>query len=148
MSTAARVASLFAAGVLAGVLCPAPASAAGAVPLNAGQESPGARSGGSGFISYTTTADQLCYTLSVRNLTAAPVAAHIHLAPRNVAGPVVVPLLTPPAATSSVSECITAAEGGALTPAELAAIAADPGAYYANVHTPMWPAGEVRGQLK
>jgi hypothetical protein len=35
-----------------------------------------------------------------------------------------------------------------MTPAELAAITADPRAYYVNVHTPLWLAGEVRGQLK
>ena len=35
-----------------------------------------------------------------------------------------------------------------MTPAELAAIVADPGAFYVNVHTPLFPGGEVRGQLK
>jgi hypothetical protein len=102
----------------------------------------------SGFFSHTIEGQQLCYTLEVRDMTMAPFAAHIHVGPRNVAGPIVVPLMTPPAATSTVSECITAAEGGAMTPAELAAIAADPSSYYANVHTTNWPGGELRGQLK
>lgn len=119
-----------------------------AIPLNNDQETTGATGGGSGFFSYTIDGSELCYTLEVRDLTAAPVAAHIHPAPRNIAGPVAVPLLTPPAATSTVSACITAQEGGAMTPAELAAIAADPGAFYVNVHTPTYPGGEVRGQLK
>ena len=119
-----------------------------AIPLNSGQEAPGAISEGSGSFSYTVNGSELCYTLAVRDLTGAPVAAHIHLAPRNVPGPVVVPLATPPGATSSVSACIIAMEGGAMTPAELAAIVADPRAYYVNVHTVAWPAGEVRGQLK
>lgn len=119
-----------------------------AIPLNSGQEAPRAISDGSGSFSYAVNGSELCYTLSVRDLTGAPTAAHIHIGPRNEPGPVVVPLATPPSATSTVSACITAAEGGALTPAELAAIVADPGAYYVNVHTTMWPAGEVRGQLK
>jgi CHRD domain len=119
-----------------------------AIPLNAEQETTGSTSTGSGFFSYTIEGDQLCYTLEVRDLTMAPFAAHIHIGPRNVAGPIVVGLLTPPAATSTVSECITAVEGGNLTPAELAAIAADPRNYYVNVHTANWPGGEVRGQLK
>jgi hypothetical protein len=122
-----------------------------AIPLNAEQETTGSTSTGSGFFSYTIEGNQLCYTLEVRDLTMAPFAAHIHPAPRNVAGPVAVGLLTPPAATSTVSACITAVEGAtgqALSTAELAAIAADPTNYYVNVHTTNWPGGEVRGQLK
>ena len=149
MSRFRRVMGALAAGMLAGALPAGPAGAAGgAIPLNAGQEAPRAISGGSGFFTYTVSGTTLCYTLKVRNLTGAPVAAHIHLAPRHQPGPVVVPLATPPAATSTVSACITAAEGGAMTPAELAAITTSPRAYYVNVHTPQWPLGEVRGQLK
>jgi len=119
-----------------------------AIPLNPGQEAGEVISDGSGSFSYTVDGSTLCYVLAVRDLTGAPVAAHIHIGPRQVAGPVVVPLVAPPGATSSTSSCIVAVEGGAMTPAELAAIVADPGAYYANVHTPTYPGGEVRGQLK
>ena len=122
-----------------------------AIPLNNEQETTGATGGGSGFFTYSIEGDQLCYTLEVANLTTAPFGAHIHPGPRNVAGPVAVGLLTPPAATSTVSDCITAVEGAtgpALSTAELAAIAADPGAFYVNVHTTTFPGGEVRGQLK
>jgi CHRD domain len=119
-----------------------------AIPLNPEQETGEVVSDASGFFSYTISGNQLCYTLEVRNLTAASVAAHIHPGARNVAGPVAVPLATPPAATSTVSECLTATEGGALTPAELAAIAAEPRGFYVNVHTPQYPGGEIRGQLK
>jgi hypothetical protein len=149
MSTAIRTLGTLAAGIAVGALAAGTATAnGGAIPMNAEQEAPGAVSDGSGFFSYTTSSTELCYTLEVRDLSGSPIAAHIHIAPRHVPGPVVVPLATPPAATSTVSACITAAEGGAMTPAELAAITADPKAYYANVHTPTWPAGEVRGQLK
>lgn len=119
-----------------------------AIPLNPAQETETVDSDGSGFFSYTISGSELCYTLEVRDLTADPVAAHIHIGDRGVAGPIVVPLATPPAATSTVSACLTATEGGAMTPAELAAIASDPGAFYVNAHTPLYPAGEVRGQLK
>lgn len=119
-----------------------------AIPLNTGQETGDVISDGSGSFSYTVDGSTLCYVLAVRDLTEAPIAAHIHIGPRHVAGPVVVPLTAPSAATGSTSACIVAAEDGAMTPAELAAIVADPGAYYANVHTPTYPGGEVRGQLK
>lgn len=137
------IAALAALGLTTGA-----AAAASAIPLNPEQETSTVVSDGSGFFSYTTSADQLCYTLTARNLTAAPVAAHIHLGARHVAGPITVGLATPPAATSTVSECLTAAEGGALTPAELADITANPRSYYVNVHTPLFPGGEIRGQLK
>ena len=120
-----------------------------AIPLNNEQETTGATGGGSGFFSYTVDGSELCYTLEVRDLTLAPFGAHIHPAPRNVAGPVAIPLATPPAATSTVSGCITAAEGSpVMTPAELAAVVSDPGAFYVNVHTTNFPGGEIRGQLK
>ena len=119
-----------------------------AIPLNPQQETSDVDSDGTGFFTYTVEGDQLCYTLEVRDMTAAPIAAHIHPGARNVAGGVAVPLATPPAATSTVSACITATEGGALTPAELAAIVADPRSFYVNVHTPLYPGGEIRGQLK
>ncbi|MDQ4053350.1 MAG: CHRD domain-containing protein [Actinomycetota bacterium] len=149
MNTATRLLSTLAAGFAVSALAAGTATATGgAIPMNPEQETGTVVSDGSGFFSYTTEGDQLCYTLEVRDLTASPFAAHIHIGQRNVAGPVVVPLATPPAATSTVSACITAAEGGSLTPAELAAITADPKAYYVNVHTPQYPGGEVRGQLK
>jgi len=122
-----------------------------AIPLNPEQETGEVDSDASGFFSYTVDGLVLCYTLEVRDLTMAPFGAHIHPGERNVAGPVAVGLLTPPAATSTVSECITAVEGAtgpALSTAELAAIVADPGAFYVNVHTDNYPGGEIRGQLK
>lgn len=119
-----------------------------AIPLSSGQETADVDSDGSGFFAYMIDDDQLCYTLRVRNMTDAPVAAHIHAAQRRVDGPIVVGLTTPPGATSTVDECLTADDDSELTPTELAAIAADPRSYYANVHTPTYPGGEVRGQLK
>jgi CHRD domain len=113
-----------------------------AIPLNNGQETTGADTGASGFFSYTIEDDQLCYTMTARNLSEPAVAAHIHIAPRKEAGPIVIPLTVGSGTDWTVEECTT------VDPAILEAVEEDPRAYYVNVHTPMFPGGEIRGQLK
>ena len=114
-----------------------------AVPLNNGQETTDAKFGGSGSFSWWVDGGEICYELTVRRLTSAASAAHIHgVADRRVAVGVVVPLLPPTSATGTRSECVGVEAG------LLAAIVANPGNYYVNVHTAAFPGGEVRGQLK
>jgi CHRD domain len=113
-----------------------------AIPLNTEQETTGSNTGASGFFSYTIEGDELCYTLTVRDLSVPATAAHIHVGPRHVAGPVVIPLTVESGTSFVVSDCVTSA------PATLAALQANPRNYYVNVHTPTFPGGEVRGQLK
>jgi hypothetical protein len=113
-----------------------------AIPLNTEQEVTGSDTGASGFFTYTITGTQLCYTLTVRDLSADAVAAHIHRGPRNVAGPVVIPLAIQAGTSFTSSACVTASS------TLLADLRAHPKAYYVNVHTPTFPGGEVRGQLK
>ena len=144
-----RVRSLAAAALAVGALAaaagPAVAAPGGtpAIPLNTEQETTGSNTGASGFFSYTISGDQFCYSMTVRNLSLPAAAAHIHKAPRNVAGPIVIPLEVPPATTFTTdTECVLV--GGTL----LADIQANPRAYYLNVHTGTFPGGEVRGQLK
>ena len=120
----------------------------GAIPLNNGQETTDAKFGGSGFFEWWIDGGDLCYEMSVRNLTGSPLFAHIHgVAGRQDSAGIFITLLTPPSATSTVSDCISDGEGDA-APGEIAAIVANPDSYYVNVHTPMFPGGEVRGQLK
>jgi hypothetical protein len=119
------------------------AQGAPAIPLNTGQEVPAPSSGGAhGTFSYEIDGDELCYTLKVTGLSAPAVAAHIHVAPRNVPGPVVVPLAVENATSFEVSDCTIASS------ALLAQIEEDPSGYYVNVHTPTNQPGEIRGQLK
>ncbi|WP_350278211.1 CHRD domain-containing protein [Kribbella sp. HUAS MG21] len=114
------------------------ASAAPAIPLNGEQEAAAADPDGHGFFSYTIDGTSFCWTLSWQDIET-PTAAHVHLAPRHVAGPVVIPLSV---AANPGSGCTTIS-------AELAAaITADPKAYYVNVHNATFPAGAIRGQLK
>lgn len=113
------------------------------VPLNIGQEVPAPTAGGAhGFFSYEIDGAELCYTLTAKGLSSPAVAAHIHIGPRNVPGPVVVPLTVVAATSFGISACTTA------DPALLADIEANGSAYYVNVHTSMNQPGEIRGQLR
>src|SRR5215471_41726 len=97
--------------------------------------------GGSGTAEFRVNIGQgrICYSLSVQHLSAAVIAAHIHVAPAGTAGPIVVPLTAPVSGTST---------GCADVDRELAKnILQHPGAYYVNVHTTAFPKGAVRGQL-
>ncbi len=113
-----------------------------AIPLNSGQETPKSRSGASGSFEYTIQGGDFCYTLSVRNLSAPAVAAHVHFAPRHTAGSVVIPLSVGTGTSWTMSACVAPAVG------VVEGISADAGRYYVNVHTPTFLSGEIRGQLK
>ena len=107
---------------------------------------------GQATITLNAAAGRICYAVSVADLTAPPLAAHIHLAPRGYAGPVVARLHPPPGQTSTSHGCVTIADvPRATSPADLqglaAAISAHPYAFYVNVHTRDFPLGAVRGQL-
>lgn len=84
----------------------------------------------------------VCYWLSWANLTGPATAAHIHLAPAGVVGPVRIPLTVTASETGSTSGCI---EG--IDPVILKGIIQDPAGWYVNVHTALRAGGAVRGQL-
>ena len=95
---------------------------------------------GSGSASFTFNPGQgeVCYDYNVTGV--APLAAaHIHLAPAGVPGPVVIPL--PPTSATGGSGCVSADRD------LIRAILIDPSAYYFNVHNADFPAGALRGQL-
>src|SRR5581483_1935592 len=78
--------------------------------------------------------------------TGAPMAGHIHEGVTGVNGPVVVPLFAAPDGLPASLSGIAGTAGG--VPADLSRrINADPGGFYANLHTAEFPGGAVRGQL-
>jgi CHRD domain len=143
MSIYTRLAAAASAAVVAAALA-LPASAASSIPLNSGQEPAGGEADGHGFFSYTIEGTEFCWTLSWRGI-ATPHAGHVHLAPRGVAGPIVINLDT----DDDDDEVGPDEEGCRQIDAALAAdITSDPGAYYVNLHNADFPAGAIRGQLK
>ena len=93
--------------------------------------------------SFTAIVDggQLCYAITVKNITD-PIAAHIHRGGAAVSGDVVLPLGNPATGDPGVvSECIAISAGLAT------AINANPQRFYINVHTNDFGGGAVRGQL-
>ena len=119
------------------------AQASPAIPLTGGQEVPKPTAfGAHGSFTYEIDGTSFCYTLEVSGLSAPATAAHVHVAPRNVPGPVVIPLVVPMATSFEVDACTTADSE------LLALIEADPSGYYVNVHNANNQPGEIRGQLK
>lgn len=125
------------------LLAVAPVSAGGrplSTTMTGAQEVPPGDPTGSGTATLRLNPGQgtVCYTLTA-SVSGTPTAAHIHVAPPGVAGPIVVPLQPPVGGTSS---------GCASASRELVkAIIQHPENYYVNVHTTLHPAGAIRGQL-
>lgn len=97
------------------------------------------------FLGHVTneSAGTVEWMLVANNLPGTTVtAAHIHIAPRGVAGPIVQGLFTTPQAGDRVMQT-----GEFTNPDLLAALRANPGNYYVNVHTNACPPGAIRGQL-
>lgn len=115
--------------------------------MSSNQEVPTNKSMASGKISitYDKCSNMLKYTITWKNLTGAPVAAHIHgPAPRGVNASVkhdfaaLIPKTPSGTFTNEVK-----VDGVAIVEESLLL-----GMYYINIHTAQYPGGEIRGQLE
>jgi hypothetical protein len=86
---------------------------------------------------------EVCFDLSWAGIDGTVTAAHIHVGAATVAGPVVVPLFAGAfQSTDSTSGCVSG-----VSEELIKAIRQDPENYYVNIHSSVFPAGAVRGQL-
>jgi CHRD domain/Protein of unknown function (DUF3455) len=84
----------------------------------------------------------LSYSVAWRGL-GTPTAAEIHAGARGVDGPVVVPLFTTPRPAGGFASGTVTVTDSTL----LAALRSDPGSFYADLHTRVFPNGAARAQL-
>jgi hypothetical protein len=106
-------------------------------PMSGAQEVPpnDSPATGSGSASVNLLSRQMMFHYEFSGLTTAQTAAHIHLAPAGTNGPVIIPLPNGSPVDATFD----------LTPAQVDDFLV--GNLYANVHTTMFPGGEIRGQL-
>jgi hypothetical protein len=94
--------------------------------------------------------DTITYFEAFENLEANATASHIHAGPPDDTGPVILPFSGVPNATSgTTSGTLTAADfmpGGGLETFDDAINALLNGGCYVNIHSTMFPGGEIRGQ--
>jgi hypothetical protein len=98
---------------------------------------------GSGSVTAMVDGNQICFGITVKNLGATPIAAHIHgpARPNQNAG-IVVALAAPPSPDPGASSGCVAVDA-----ALAQEILKHPHKYYVNVHTTQFPGGAIRGQL-
>jgi hypothetical protein len=99
---------------------------------------------GRGSFTAIVDGNQLCFGITVKDLGAAPIAAHIHGRARPNQNAGIVVALSPPATPDpgASSGCVS------VDPGVARAILKNPHKYYVNVHTTQFPGGAVRGQLR
>jgi CHRD domain len=124
--------------------------------LRGANEVPPADPDGRGLALVRTGRQRVCFAVGWERITP-PIFAHIHRGAAGVNGPVVVlffdvPELDPnqpmppaqlPATVSAAAGCLDGQD-----PALLREIRGQPSAFYVNVHTPEFPGGAIRGQLR
>lgn len=106
-----------------------------------------------GTFTYETAKDDILYSVSYSGLSGSAQAAHLHIGgPRGV-GPIILPMLPNPTGTSGVisgtltnADLINQAVSGVTDISQVNALALANG-IYANLHSTVFPGGEIRGQL-
>jgi len=120
--------------------------------LKPSQEVPPANSDGDGEVEFKLRGDSIRFNLEWDDLTSDVVAAHIHCAPTGENGPIgVTMLMGTQDSDGRIRSSFTTPDAGNTcgwtTLGDVVGAVLD-GDAYVNVHTTMFPGGEIRGQLK
>jgi hypothetical protein len=98
---------------------------------------------GRGCLTLDPVTLELTWDITYQGLSGPPVGAHFHAAPLGMNGPVVLPLTATIDDDGNGNGSIVGSEY--ITPPMAAELLA--GGWYLNVHTAMYPPGEIRGQV-
>jgi hypothetical protein len=120
---------------------PAGAPAALVASLEGRNEVPGGAQDGQALALIGLQGDKLSYTIRTSGL-GVPTQAAIHAGGPGLDGPVVVPLFTTTSSFGTGSGTVTVTD-----PAVLDALRSNPGGFYADVSTAIFPGGAARAQL-
>jgi hypothetical protein len=93
---------------------------------------------GSALVTLNQGQSEVCFDITVSDLTSPVILAHIHQGAAGTNGPIVVDFMEP---VNGLNGCVHA------DAALISEIRHDRAGFYVNVHTTMFPTGEVRGQL-
>ena len=124
--------------------------------LSGGEETPALLTGavGTATVSVDATSEEISVTLNLFNFSTGTSAGHIHVAPKGVAGPVVINFPIPTQRTGDLQLTFRVGPSAfAPNPAIGIATMQDAiqaivgGNAYVNIHTSANPGGEIRGQL-
>jgi hypothetical protein len=109
---------------------------------------------GTATVSVDATNEEIAVTLQLFNFATGTSAGHIHVAPRGVAGPVVINFPIPTGRTGDLPLSFRVGPAAFVPRPEIgintfqdAVQAIVGGGAYVNIHSSQFPAGEVRGQL-
>ena len=108
---------------------------------------------GEAFIHFNAGADTITYDVLYQGLSGNATVSHIHVGPINGTGPVVLPFTPNPTGMSGEltgtltnANIVNQATSG-LTDISQIAAQIQAGNSYVNIHTNLFPGGEIRGQL-
>ena len=115
-------------------------------------QTPAVVSDGEGEAEFTVKRHRIRFELEWEDLTSSAVAAHIHCAPAGSNGPIGVTLLSGSSGTDGkIKGSFKTPDPGntcGWTSLNDVLVAMVTGNAYVNVHTPTYPAGEIRGQAE